>query len=48
LVTYSGRPGNADEDVQATSQPAGTYYLQIFNQGGTYGTNVTYDLRASY
>jgi hypothetical protein len=48
FVTYSGLSGNADEYVEATSQPAGTYYLQIFNQGGTYGTNVTYDLRASY
>jgi hypothetical protein len=47
-VTYSAKPGNADEHILTGTMNIGTYYVQAYNQGGTYGTGVTYRLRALF
>lgn len=47
-VTYSTQPGNADEHILTGTMQPGTYYIQVYNQGGTYGPQVTYQLRSLF
>jgi N-acetylneuraminic acid mutarotase len=47
-VTYSAKPNNADEHILTEAKGPGTYYIQVYNQGGTYGTGVTWRLRAVF
>jgi hypothetical protein len=44
----SQNPGSANEHISAGTRPAGTYYVQVYNQGGTYNAGVTYRLRAVF